>query len=182
MILVGIPYHPAKRYALNHVMDWLEQQTYKDIEIVMRIDSGEYGRPGALKQQFERLRQCATNNIAISHMYIMEADTIPPLDVIDKLLAHDKDIAGALYHYRSADKPAVAWPKDKITSGLVQVDGMGTGAVLLSRNALCDFSFYDWPQPDCDYPMYDALKAKGYDVWLDCDLVCKHYINEEDYT
>jgi hypothetical protein len=182
MILVAIPYHPAKRYALKHVMDWLEQQTYQDIEVVMRCDTGDYGRPGAIKLQFERLRQCATNNIAISHMYIMEADTIPPLDILSKLLAHDKDIVGALYRYRSPDKPIVAWPKERITKGLVEVEGMGTGAVLLSRQALCDFSFYDWPQTDCDYPMYDALKAKGHKVYLDCDQVCKHYINHKEYA
>lgn len=182
MILIGIPYHPWKRYALDHLMDWLEHQTHKDIEVVMRCDMGQYGRLGALKLQFERLRQCATNNIAISHLYLCEADTIPPLDVIDKLLARDKDVVGALYNYRSEDKPPVAWPKENLKGGLVKVDGMGTGAVLLSRQALCDFSFYDWDGPDCDYPMYDLLKTKGYDVWLDMDQVCKHYLTEEDYA
>lgn len=180
MILIGIPYHPAKRYALDHLMDWLEQQ--HDYEVIMRIDTGEYGRPGALKSQFEYLRLLASTNPLVEYLYICEADTIPPKDVIERLKAHQKPIVGALYHYRSEDKPTVAWPKDKLTDGLVQVDGMGTGAVLLDREVLDKFSFYDWPQPDCDYPMYDALKAKGYGIWLDMDLVCKHYINDKEYA
>lgn len=181
MILVGIPYHPAKRYALQHLYDWIDNQTYKDVDIVMRADTGGYGRPNAVKTQFEFFRRLVLSNDNYTHLYILEADTIPPLDVLTKLKRHKHDIVGALYRYRSEDAPIVAWPKENIVEGLCEVDGMGTGAVLLSRKALSEFTFFDWPQPDADYPMYDALRAKGYTVYLDCDTVCKHYINDKDY-
>lgn len=180
MILVGIPYHPAKAYALTHIFDWIEHQTHEDVEIILRADTGVYGRPDAVKQQFEFFRQEAILQAA-DHLYIMEADTIPPYDVLNKLLAHDKDVVGALYYYRDEAAPAVAWPKENITTGLCIVDGMGTGAVLISAKALREFSFFEWPQPDADYPMYDRLRAKGYTMYLDADIICKHYIDEENY-
>lgn len=181
MILVGIPYHPAKRYALEHLMDWIELQTYQDAEIVMRADYGHYGRSGALKEQFEFFRNLALDRQA-SHLYLLEADTIPPLNVLERLLDHDKPIVGALYRYRSEHGPVVAWPKDKISSGLCEVEGMGTGALLLARKVLTEFSFYDWAAQDCDYPLFDNLKKKGYTAWLDTDTICKHYIDKENYS
>lgn len=181
MVLVGIPYHKEKRYAINHVLDWAEQQTHKDVRILMNWHTGPYGEPGAIKRQFETFRRIALQTPA-THLYIMEADTIPPLDALDRLLAHNKAVVGALYRYRSPDKPVVAWPKENVTAGLVEVDGMGTGAVLLSRRTLHLFSFFDWSAPDADYPMYDLLRGKGLKIYLDCDLVCKHYITEKEYA
>jgi|SRR6185437_5731063 len=181
MILVGIPYHKEKRYAIDHVLDWTDWQPHKDVEILMRWHTGDYGAPDAIKQQFEFFRQTALQRGA-SHMYIMEADTIPPGNVLDRLLAWEKDVVGALYRYRSPDAPIVAWPKDRLEEhsdqlheSLVEVEGMGTGAVLLSRKALEAFTFFDWSVPDADYPMCNALRAKGFKIYLDRDCVCRHY-------
>lgn len=172
MILIGIPYHPAKQYALTPLLTWINQQT--GYEVVLRVDTGTYGRPDAVKQQLEFFRTLALDNRA-SHLLIVEADTIPPVDVVQRLVAHGMDIVGALYHYRDETHPAVAWPKENITTGLCEVDGMGTGCVLLSNRALQEFSFFDWDGTDADYPMYDALKAKGYPIYLDAETVCRHY-------
>lgn len=182
MILVGIPYHRSKRYALNHIIDWAEQQTHKDADVVMRLDMGEYGRKDAIKEQMEFFRKLSLSDDKYSHLYIMEADTIPPLDVLDKLLAHDTDVIGALCRYRSPDKPIVAWPKENVTLGLCEVEGMGTAAVLLSRKALESFTFFDWVVPDPDYPLYETLRMNGFSVFLDADLICKHYLNEKEYA
>lgn len=180
MILVGIPYHPAKRYALDHVFDWVDKQT--GTEVVLRAHLGPYGEHNAIKEQFEFFRTLALDRGA--DLFIMEADTIPPVDALSRLAAHHKDIVGGLYRYRSDDKPFVAWPKDAIheNTGLCRVDGMGTGCVLLSNKALHEFSFFDWGQPDADYPMYDRLRALGYDVWLDTDIICRHYADKETWT
>lgn len=185
-VLIGIPYHPNKRYALNHVFDWLEKQTYKNVEPILRVHSGQYGENNAIKTQFEFFRRQAIERA--DALFIMEADTIPPLDALSRLVAHKKDIVGGLYYYRVDDRPAVAWVKGDDTKSFLQreedmikVDGMGTGCVLLSKEVLKTFTFMDWAQNDADYPMYDRLRAQGYDVWLDKSILCKHYETETNF-
>jgi hypothetical protein len=187
MTIVAIPYHKEKRYALNHLLDWIDNQTYKDVEVIMRWDLGEYGRKDAVKEQLEYFRQLAEDTD--SDLMIVEADTIPPLDVIERLKAHNKDVVGALYYYRSPDKPAVCWREDDPDKefllgweDLVEVGGMGTGCVLLSNDALSEFSFFDFPGTDADKPMYDYLRSIDYKIYLDKSLVCKHYIDEVNYA
>lgn len=178
MSIIGIPYHPAKRYALPHLFDWLDQQ--KDCEVLLRVDTGSYGRKGAIKEQLEFFRMLAIRKKA-RYLLIVEADTVPPVDVLQTLIAHKKDIVGALCRYRTTEAPICAWPKESITEGLCEVEGMGTGCVLLSRKAFSSFSFYDWDVPDHDYPMYDLLRQKGFKVFLDTNAVCRHYADAFTY-
>lgn len=154
----------------------------------MRWHEGPFGEPNAVKRQREFFRLLA---LARGHdyFYSMGVDTIPPLDVLDKLLAHDKDVVGAVYRQRKDNSPQViAWrhgdeAKDFMNEGdLVQVDGMGMDAVLMSHKAFSSFSYLDWGQSDDDYPAYDALKAKGIEIWLDTTLICKHYMTTEKFV
>jgi hypothetical protein len=188
-ILVGIPYHPKKRYSLNHVFDWLDQQTYKNIEPIMRIHIGTFGEHDAVKNQREFFRILAVER-GHDYFYSMGADTIPPLDALDRLVAHNKDVVGALYRQRKeTDSPnVIAWqkkdPKQEFikAGGLQKVDGMGMDAVLLSRKAFTSFTYKDWPTVDDDGPAYNALKGNGFDIWLDTEMICKHYMSTEQFV
>lgn len=175
-MLIGIPYHPAKSYALRHLFKWIDQQKH---EVILRVDTGEYGRKGALKEQFEFLRKLAVEKQ--EDLLIVEADTVPPVDVASRLSSHGKDIVGALCRYRTPEAPICAYPKENITEGLCEIEGMGTGCVLLSLKALESFSFYDWEINDHDYLMYEQLRSKGFKVYLDTDAVCKHYADAKTY-
>lgn len=178
MILIAIPYHEEKAYAKDHLFEWYTSQ-HKYLPIII-TDTGKYGRVGAVKEQLEKLRLEAVKRDADA-MVIVEADTIPPADAIDRLAAHNKDVVSALYRYRSEDAPVVAWPKESITEGLCEVEGCGTGCLYLSRNAFTSFSFNDWEQPDADWPMCQELRSKGFKIYLDTNVVCKHYMNEKEY-
>jgi hypothetical protein len=188
-VLVGLPYHPRKRYANQYVMDWVENQTHKDVEVVMRWHMGTFGEPDAVKTQREFFRKLAVER-GHDHFYSMGTDTIPPLDVLDKLLAHNKDVVGAVYRQRKeTEKPnVIAWRKgdEKQTfmneGPLVKIDGMGMDSVLFSRKAFTKFTYFDWTYPDDDYPVYDILKGKSYDIWLDTTQICKHYMTKEHYV
>lgn len=187
-ILVGLPFHPKKTYALPHVLEWVEKQTYKDVEIVMRWHTGQFGGRDAVKQQREFFRLLALNR-GHDYFYSMGVDTIPPLDILAKLEAAGKDVVGAVYRQRKDHNPApIAWranDPDKsfmIGPGLVRVDGMGMDAVLLSREAYASFSYFDWPTIDDDGPAYSALRANGFEAWLDKDQVCRHYMTAEQYV
>lgn len=189
MILVFVPYHSQKRYVIDHILDWVEHAALPDCEVVMRWHTGQWGEQDAVKQQREFARLLAIERNA-THLYFMDADTIPPLDAIPRLLAHNAPIIGGLYHSRAegSESRIVAWRQDDDQQAFrnepspVEVDGMGMGCVLLAREAFTSFSFMDWVNKDDDYPAYDALRANGYKVLLDTAIVCKHYETTDKYN
>jgi len=173
-------------------MNWLEKADLPDCEVVMRWHLGEFGEKDAVKIQREFFRQLAIEKGA-SHLYFMGADTIPPLDVIPRLLAHNKPIVGGIYYGRPRakngdPKRAVAWKHDDHgqnflrKNGLVELDGMGMDCVLFSREAFSSFSWEDYGVNDDDYPVYDTLRAKGFKVMLDPSITCRHYNTAEEYA
>lgn len=185
-VLIGIPYHKSKRYCMDLILDWLEGQ-HCPADVYMSLDFDDYGRPDAVKQQLERLRLAAVEGL-YEYLYIMEADTIPPLDGLKRLMSRQSDVVGALYRYREPNGAIVAWVKDDphkaflySKADVVAVDGMGTGAVLFSRAAFKSFSFLEHQGPDADYPVYDKLRELGFIIWLDKSIVCKHYADKETW-
>lgn len=181
-ILVFIPYHEAKRYSLDNLFNWIQSADLKDCEIVLRVHKGPYGEYNELKRQREFARVLAINN-NFTHLFSIGVDTIPPLDVIPKLLVHNTDVVGGVYMSRKNEPTAIAWrdsvsPREfpKLFDGsLITVDGMGMDCVLFTRKALNSFSYYDWKVNDDDYPAYNLLKEKGFKIYLDTSVVCKHY-------
>jgi hypothetical protein len=181
MILIGIPYHKEKRYSLDHVLTWLEQQTHRDVEPILRMHVGPYGETGAIKEQFEFFRKLVLADNRFTHLYIMEVDTIPPLDALDKLLSEGKDCISATYYYRIAGGDVVAWADYTIDGTVQEVKGTGTGALLLSRKALETVSWGEIGVPDADYPYMDLLLERGIQPYLDTSLICRHYASEDEY-
>ena len=169
-------------------MDWLESADLGDAEVIMRWHRGTFGEKDAVKQQREFFRNHALIH-EFTHLYFLGADTIPPLDVIPKLLAHDKDVAGALYNSRNHGTrlTPLAWrdsgdPYGCLKEqGLVEVDAMGMDAVMFSANALRDFSFTSYERNDDDWPVYRILTGKGHKIYVDTTLVCKHYQTDKDF-
>lgn len=195
MILVGIPYHDNKRYAIEPLLDWLRDAALPDCEILFRVHKGVYGEKDAVKKQREFLRQEAIR-LGASHLFLVGVDTIPPLDVLQRFLDRNVDVIGGIYYGRNqADngnpRTAVAWvhrnpdfnKKENLSqlTGLHPVDGMGMDCVLFSKKAYESFTFLDWEVTDDDYPAYDILKRNGFTINLDCDVVCKHYSSKETY-
>jgi len=193
-ILVAIPYHRAKEYALDHLLERVEQLSYKNIQVVMRWDLAEYGGENNVKKQREFFRQMVLNDPSFTHLYFFGVDTIPPADVLERLLAHDKDIVGGVYwgrHDTNNGKVdgAVAWIHEMSLdrqreaflerNKLMVVDGMGMDCVLFSRKVLEKISWLSWEQNDDDYPYYDKAKEEGFLCYLDTNIQCRHYFNED---
>lgn len=190
MTLVFIPYHDEKRYCLNHLLDWLTRADLPDCEIVFRMDRERHNENQSIKKQREFARQLAVNREA-THLLYIDADTIPPLDVLPKLLAHDLPVIGALYYGRKNNggktKRAVAWIQGDddqtfLEKELTEVDGMGLGCTLLNREAFTSFNFNDWGGPSDDYEAFDRLRQNGFKVMLDTSLICRHYATESTYN
>ena len=195
-ILVAIPYHKEKKYCLENLLAKVENLTFENKDVVMRWDLGEYGGIDNVKKQREYFRNLALKG-DYTHLYFLGADTMPPDDVLEKLLSHNKDIVGGVYwgrHDAHNGNPegAVAWIHNK-TEGfqnrifkqedsLVVADGMGMDCVLISREVLEQISWMSWIQNDDDYPFYDRAKELGYKINIDTGVQCKHFFAKDSYT
>lgn len=187
-ILVGIPYHEEKRYCLNHLLNAISSlQSNYTFDVVMRWDREAYGNKDNVKKQREFFRTLTISN-NYSHLYFLGADTIPPSDVLDKLIETKKDIVGGVYYNRYQPERAIAWINGDESQQflkkkrLVEVDGMGMDCVLISRKVLEKISFIDWQVNDDDYPFYDKAKSLGYKIYLHTGVVCRHYITSKKYV
>lgn len=173
-VLICVPYHRYKRYSLNHLFDWVDEQTH---DVIIKVHTGKYGEKEILKKTFNYFRQLTLDG-DYTHLLIVEADTIPPTDAIDKLLNNNVDVVSGLYRYRDEEKNIVAWGEKETDKNIVEVDGTGTGCLLLSRKALKNDWTYD--QIDADYPYMDKLRKNGIQPYLNKTVVCKHFIDGEN--
>ncbi len=86
-----------------------------------------------------------------THLMMIDADTIPPMDALDKLLAHDLDIVTALTPIIEHDAKrindsngfykkynAVGWDDQFLQAnvGLQKIRGCGASCILIKRNVL----------------------------------------------
>lgn len=112
--------------------------------------------------------------------------------LIEKLIAHDKDICGALYYQRTGGCMPVAMAKsgergyrflreDELTGGLQQVDVAGGGAMLI-RMKIFDRLPHPFFAPEhefgTDVQLCRAAVEKGYEVWLDSSIELGHLKDE----
>lgn len=201
-ILVAVPYHPAKAYCFKQLMHCLDNLEYDNKEILMRWDPSEYGSQDAVKKQREFFRSIALAR-GFDYLYFLGADTLPPADVLARMVEtateNNIHIIGGVYWGRHGaengiPQSAVAWLHDnslteadrtKIFAAentLLKVDGMGMDCVLIHRSVLEEVSWLDWKQNDDDYPFYDLAKQKGFEVWVDTGIQCRHYFDSQGYT
>lgn len=198
-ILVAIPYHKTKNYCFKHTLERVQELTYKNKEVIMRWDLGVYGGENNVKLQREFFRKTALA-LGFDYLYFFGVDTIPPADVLERLVktaeANKIKLIGGVYWGRSNaenGKPdaAVAWIHElsqkeqtrifSTMNSLIKVDGMGMDCVLIHRDVLEKISWLDWPQNDDDYPFYDKAIALGHKVYIDTNIQCRHYYNQDHY-
>ena len=195
-ILVAVPYHRAKGYCLSQLLQKIEKLTFENKDVIMRWDLAKFGGTDNVKKQREYFRKLALSG-DYTHLYFLGADTIPPDDVLERLLEHKKDIVGGVYwgrHNANNGKPqgAVAWIHSKTEAyqtrifsqknQLLSIDGMGMDSVLISREVLEKISWRSWFQNDDDYPFYDKAKELGYKVYIDTNIQCEHYFSGDGFT
>lgn len=109
-------------------------------------------------------------------------------DLIEKLLAHQKDIIGALYYQRTGECAPVLMVKagekgyrflrdDELTHGLQQVDVAG-GGCLLVKMSVFDRLTYPYFEPEFKYgtdvQLCRAAAEKGFTVWADTSIEVGH--------
>lgn len=130
-----------------------------------------------------------------THLYFHDADMIPPYDIVERLLTHDRDIASGLYVMRKFTEPIVPVmglglrvtecsdirEQGLFTNDNVQeVISVGMGCMLIRREVLEKVcfratSYYTHNKTSEDYQFcVDAFEAGFKKPVLDLSLPCWH--------
>jgi GT2 family glycosyltransferase len=125
------------------------------------------------------------------YLLFLDSDMIPPPDLIERLLEHDKDIVSAMAFQRSyPHKPTalrlVKEPADylpiKFEEDLQEVDAIGCACLLIKTDVFkklnhpwFDFSVYKQGQAlGEDIKFCQKAKEAGYKIFVDTELECGH--------
>ncbi len=122
--------------------------------------------------------------------FCLDTDMLPEPDVLPRLLAHGKDIVGALYFARfGAPHPYAGWHRpdgkeDTVTPhrGLVEVEWVASGALLVRRSV---FERLRAPRfvlsgdglgsgRNEDHGFCANAHAAGFHIWCDTDTIVGH--------
>lgn len=119
-----------------------------------------------------------------SHLFFVDDDMVFEPDILDKLLAHNKDIVGAVYNTKyEVQSPVVEYLDDKRPSELFECGAIGTGLLLLNTEVfkvIPQMWFeYEWYPNGMVKHSHDWLfchKARkfGFKIWADPTLSVKH--------
>ena len=148
--------------------------------------NGENGRVlWNVQLAYEKMRQVVLTQ-GYAKVWVVESDTIPPLDALSKLLEVDAPSVSGLYALRRGSMgPNVRKPitremfkwdelKPKWGSTITTAGGC-MGCVLLDRSAIEDFCFVDEANPNApDVPMMEYHWHKGFKQVARLDVICGH--------
>ncbi len=175
--ICGLPYI----YNAHH--QWLVGQALaRKIAGYLCLEGAKYGTSKSIVQQRNDLvkRGLQTN---ATHFVFVDWDVIPPVDAIQILHRHDKDIVGGVYYSKDEfDKPMILKKKDKYEfyqgKGLEKVDVLSAGLTLVKREVYekIEFPWYchDTFKQTEDIYFCEKAKEAGYEVWADFDLIADH--------
>ena len=127
--------------------------------------------------------------IDCTHLIFLDADMVYPQDTITRLLAHDKDIVGALTFKRWPNfeplcfigEPYKMTQLDPIPDGLVKVTATGTGCLMINLDVFHKIE-YPWFHDDHhdgkpvgeDINFCFKAYEKGIGVYVDTTVMTEH--------
>jgi len=143
------------------------------------------------------------NESKAPYLFMLDSDVLPPPDIIERLMAHDKPVIGGYYRkkekfpikqldgsiemiqrpvvydyskYDEEKKHHMYTQRISPKEGLESVDGMGAGCWLIKREVVeaVGDSPYTFAESGEDLAFCRAVHAAGYDVWVDWDTPAGH--------
>ena len=221
-IMVGCPTSFHKEYALQQYAESLKKITYKNHDILLVDNSPNDTYLDKIKEtglsvikgpRFESARDriIASRNILrqkvidgnYDYFFSLEQDVIPPRDILERLISHNKKVITAVYFANNAIPgetlskliPLAYILEDEKTlsmrplneeelwknQGLMKIVSAGLGCVLIHRNVLKEVKFrYDLNSFDDRWFFLD-LYDKKIPVYADTSIKCKHLIYNRPY-
>lgn len=215
-VLVGCPTNALKKYCLTEYTDAVKKITYpeKDTLLVDNSEGEEYVneiKQKGLQAIKGKIIPCVKTKIAESRNVLraitleggydyflsLEQDVIPPPDIIERMLAHKKDIITGVYctYYEINGQMKLMpliWQKENENSmrfmiqelkdaldgkpALHKVFACGLGCVMISRKALEKIKF-KVPKEKNTYDDIEFCKdaeAQGFEIFVDTGIICDH--------
>ena len=190
-ILIGIP---TVNGCHNATTIWLLVQAQRSFRVIFGVGplSVEDSRTKVVYKFLSTAKE-------FTHLLFLDYDIVPPMNVIEALYKHDKDVITANYPlyiqnriHSSAftlnDDKAGFLPLPYTAKGLRQVHAIGLGCALIKREVLekavlhkCFDLRYgmkngQFDMLDSDDITFSKVVLKlGYQIWADMDQTCDHY-------
>lgn len=219
-VLVGGPVSDMHAYCFDEMIKSRKGLTYKNFGLLLVDNSkteGFYKRIKETGVPVERVeykekardRLVESRNLLRRHMlengydYFLnlDQDVIPPNDIVERLLKHNKKIVTAIY-FNAIRLPLTGEVKlrpvagvmegtnvrflkpEEMNKGLREVDACGSGCIMMHREVMEKVGFrYNKESEGFDDVMfvYDA-KQQGYKVYADTSLVVKHLVMSRPWS
>lgn len=137
------------------------------------------------------------------YLFFIDSDIVPPVETLEKLVAADKDVIGAVCFSWKPDDNGIMFPypvtvkyaKDGnyeryYGQGIEEVDATGGACLMIKREVLekvdrpCEVMYHanGTASLDGDFRMCQKFQEAGFKIFIDFSLVCSHYktINLKD--
>ena len=213
IMLVTTTYE-GKSYVLERFIDRVKSLTYPDIEVLF-IDNSKtddylnkiksFGMNCIKSKWDERSKIRLTNAQNLmrtkflesdcTHLFILEQDLIPPVDIIEQLLESDKDVISGWYYITETPRPCLSrewtlvdmkfFPTPPLLIDMAKEKLMkcflgSFGVSLIKRKVIEDITFkcYVGFVHHADTWFYFDCERKGFEVYVDTDLLIPHF---QDY-
>lgn len=213
-VLVACPTSRHHSYCLRDFVNAVKNLTYPNYDVLVAENSKDDGYLEAIKKQGLSVakgpwhdgvipRITASRNLLRQYMleneydyyFSMDQDTIPPADIIERLMRHGKEIVSGVYFtfHMVNGKPKevpVVWTgydeadnsmryldvKDLLKPQLLEVSAFGMGCMLAKREVMEKIAFrFDQKIGGFEdvYFCHDARKL-GYKLYIDTTARCDH--------
>jgi len=144
-----------------------------------------------------RARNMAVKELGdCTHLFFLDDDCVPPVDIMVRLLKHDKMVVSGWYNARSGSGPLVfhkekhGWIQYKSEEWkrynegeqidkLQVVDGVGAGCLMIKKEVfdIIDEPYFQETKDGVGEDLYfcDKCNEKNIPVYVDVSLYCKHW-------
>jgi len=135
------------------------------------------------------------------YLFFLDERVVPPMDTLDRLLAADRPIIGAAAQMLKHEngRPlllpvAMDWypedngykPQKGKLKGIRKVDVVTCACTLIKREVMEAVGPRAFAQPhgdewgttgqSCEFYFCDRVREKGYEIFVDYDILCDHYV------
>lgn len=185
-IAIGMPtYGTIKSRMALSVMETI--RVNKDIEFMPIFQHGGY-----IAENRSKIIDIAKEYLC-SHVFFVDHDVVFQPDTLERLFAHDKDIVGTMYNYRTLplqtvvkffnEKGETVNSLDKIPEELFEVASTGIGCSLVKVSVFETLTKPYFPMEQNeegtrvlseDVGFYEKARNAGFKVYCDPTIVVKH--------
>ena len=195
-VIIGVPLPYTRNIDLLTCL-WVEYQKRKDNMMALYEPTrfASYGRNNVIYKTLQYLR-------GATHVFFVDNDVVPPVDAIERLLAHDKDVVvGATPIYKgkpvwsvmkydpdeTVDNVFKPIPYAELPDKLFRAHHFGATTVLIKSHVLETMQF-PWYQdvfaPGAlilgqDLFFTAAARQMGFELWCDPTVKCEHIRHTE---